>query len=103
LLLSKCFPPTTASCFTTLSYSIVFSPHNTKFLFETSASASHKNSYYYPSVSHPQQRVVLFAHIKQAREREREREAHHLCTLFKENQNFTEKLPSPLFLQATNY
>jgi hypothetical protein len=46
----------------------------------------------------------LLLSSKSEREIDRERgEAHHLCTLFKENQNFTEKIPSPLFLQATNY
>jgi hypothetical protein len=83
----------------TFYFSSFFSPQH-KFLFKISA--SHKNSYnyYYPSVSHPQQRVVLFAPIKQEREREIEREIERerrgpssLHTFQRESELHWEKYP----------
>jgi dTDP-4-amino-4,6-dideoxygalactose transaminase len=75
---------------------VIFSPTTQIPIRNICICFTQKNSssyYYYPGVSHPRQRVVLFAPIKQEREtqREREKEAHHLCTLLKENQNFTGK------------
>jgi hypothetical protein len=84
--------------------------HNTKFLIETSASASHKNLLLLLSKCFPPTTESSSFCSYQAREREKERERKRerergpsSLQTFEENQNFTEKIPSPLFLQATNY